>query len=91
MCTKSINEMELNFEIDETSENGQTEIRELIPAGSAIKVTHHNMYDYVRRYAFYKMVTKLSPAVKEIRKGVHDIISEQSLNGLTSEDWWLLG
>merc|ERR1712187_443699 len=55
-----------------------------------MKVSRHNIYTYVRRYANYKMVTKLQPAVKELRKGVYDVISEQSLNGLTPEDWWLL-
>ena len=37
------------------------------------------------------MVLKPEPAVKELRRGVHDVISESALNGLTPEDWWLLG
>ena len=37
------------------------------------------------------MAVKPLPAIKEIRRGVHDVISESSLNGLTPEDWWLLG
>ena len=64
---------------------------ELIQGGASCSVNNENIYDYVRRYAMYKMVTKPAPAIKEIRSGVHDVISEGSLNGLTPEDWWLLG
>ena len=64
---------------------------ELIPGGKSLPVTNDTIYDYVRRYATYKMVTKPAPAIKEIRYGVHDVISEAALNGLTPEDWWLLG
>merc|ERR1712025_1267406 len=63
---------------------------ELIPGGASLRVTEENIHDYVRRYATYKMVTKPAPAIKEIRAGVHDVISETALNGLTPEDWWLL-
>ena len=64
---------------------------ELIPGGKSLPVTNDTIYDYVRRYATYKMVTKPAPAIKEMRYGVHDVISEAALNGLTPEDWWLLG
>ena len=37
------------------------------------------------------MVLKMAPAIKELRRGVFDVITEQSLIGLTPEDWWLLG
>ena len=87
----SIDEMDLTFEIDDITSDGSTQLRELIPGGSAIKVTRQNIYNYVRRYAHFKMVTKIQPAVKELKKGVFDVISEQSLNGITPEDWWLLG
>ena len=63
----------------------------LIPGGDKLKVTNENIFDYVKRYATYKMVLKPEPAVKELRRGVHDVISESALNGLTPEDWWLLG
>ena len=56
-----------------------------------MKVTNDNIYDYVKRYAHYKMVLKPQSAIKEIRRGVQDVTSEASLNGLTPEDWWLLG
>ena len=88
---ESVEEMDLTFEIDDSTAEGATQLRELVPGGSNMKVSRHNIYTYVRRYANYKMVTKLQPAVKELRKGVYDVISEQSLNGLTPEDWWLLG
>jgi E3 ubiquitin-protein ligase EDD1 len=87
---ETVEEMDLTFEIDDSTAEGATQLRELVPGGSNMKVTRHNIYNYVRRYANYKMVTKLQPAVKELRKGVYDVISEQSLNGLTPEDWWLL-
>ena len=29
---------------------------ELIPGGREIEVTSHNVYDYVRRYAEYRMI-----------------------------------
>lgn len=88
----SVEEMDLTFEIDDsTVDEGATQLIALIPNGSSVKVTRQNIYNYVRRYAHYKMVTKIQPAVKELKRGVYDVISEQSLNGLTPEDWWLLG
>merc|ERR1712176_724030 len=78
--------LDMTFEI--VDKDNQTV--ELIPGGASLRVTEENIHDYVRRYATYKMVTKPAPAIKEIRAGVHDVISETALNGLTPEDWWLL-
>lgn len=87
---ESVADYELTFAVDDEDCDGKVSSVELIPDGAGVGVTHHNVYAYVRKYAQYKMVTKWEKAVKQLRKGVFDVVSEQSLNGLTPEDWWLL-
>ena len=94
-----LQQLDMTFEIVDNGKLNQKTVSyfldnkhvELIQGGASCSVNNENIYDYVRRYAMYKMVTKPAPAIKEIRSGVHDVISEGSLNGLTPEDWWLLG
>ncbi|CAH1996841.1 unnamed protein product [Acanthoscelides obtectus] len=63
---------------------------ELMPGGKDIEVTASNVYDYVRKYAKYRMVKVQEKAIESIRTGVFDVLPEGSLDGLTAEDLRLL-
>lgn len=63
---------------------------ELTPGGRDLEVTATNVYDYVRKYAEYRMIRSQEKAIEAIRVGVFDVIPETSLSGLTAEDLRLL-
>ncbi|KAK5646050.1 hypothetical protein RI129_004514 [Pyrocoelia pectoralis] len=81
--------LDLNFSIDLTAEEGGGSV-ELMPGGRDIEVTSANVYDYVRKYAKYKMVKAQEKAIEHMRLGVFDVLPEGSLDGLTAEDLRLL-
>ncbi|KAI4466436.1 e3 ubiquitin-protein ligase ubr5 [Holotrichia oblita] len=81
--------LDLNFSIDLCPEEGGGTL-ELIPNGKDIEVTSANVYDYVRKYAYYRMVKAQEKAIENIRTGVFDVLPEGSLDGLTAEDLRLL-
>ncbi|KRT83810.1 hypothetical protein AMK59_4307, partial [Oryctes borbonicus] len=81
--------LDLNFSIDLCPEEGGGTL-ELIPGGKDIEVTSANVYDYVRKYAYYRMVKAQEKAIENIRTGVFDVLPEGSLDGLTAEDLRLL-
>nr|XP_027205852.1 E3 ubiquitin-protein ligase UBR5-like isoform X2 [Dermatophagoides pteronyssinus] len=80
---------DFRFAIDLPPEEGGHSV-ELIPNGRNIRVTPQNVYDYVRRYAQYKMVESQEKAIKAIRAGIYDVIPRISFDGLTPEDFRLL-
>uniref|UniRef100_A0A1Y1MXK0 HECT domain-containing protein n=2 Tax=Photinus pyralis TaxID=7054 RepID=A0A1Y1MXK0_PHOPY len=61
-----------------------------MPGGRDTEVTSSNVYDYVRKYAKYKMVKAQEKAIEHMRLGVFDVLPEGSLDGLTAEDLRLL-
>lgn len=63
---------------------------ELIPHGRDIEVNSSNVYDYVRKYAEYRMVKAQEKALESIRMGVFDVLPVGALDGLTAEDLRLL-
>uniref|UniRef100_A0A1B6DHC7 HECT-type E3 ubiquitin transferase n=1 Tax=Clastoptera arizonana TaxID=38151 RepID=A0A1B6DHC7_9HEMI len=81
--------LDLNFSIDLSVEEGGGTM-DLIPGGRDIEVTAVNVYDYVRRYAEYRMLKAQSKALEGLRMGVFDVIPLGSLDGLTPEDFRLL-
>ncbi|KAK9719267.1 HECT-domain (ubiquitin-transferase) [Popillia japonica] len=81
--------LDLNFSIDLCPEEGGGAL-DLIPNGKDIEVTSANVYDYVRKYAYYRMVKAQEKAIESIRTGVFDVLPEGSLDGLTAEDLRLL-
>ncbi|VVC25628.1 Hypothetical protein CINCED_3A013222 [Cinara cedri] len=81
--------LELNFSIDLSQEEGGGSV-ELISNGVDTEVTHINVYDYVRRYAEFRMFKTQQKAFFALRSGVFDVIPESSLDGLTAEDLRLL-
>nr|XP_018904419.1 PREDICTED: E3 ubiquitin-protein ligase UBR5 isoform X3 [Bemisia tabaci] len=81
--------LELNFSVDLSAEEGGGFL-ELVPGGRDIEVTASNVYDYVRKYAEYRMVKAQSKAIDAIRQGVFDVLPPSALDGLTPEDFRLL-
>nr|CAH7746807.1 unnamed protein product [Callosobruchus chinensis] len=79
----------LNFTIDLCPQEGGGTV-ELMPGGKDIEVTATNVYDYVRKYAKYRMIKVQEKAIESIRTGVFDVLPEGSLDGLTAEDLRLL-
>lgn len=63
---------------------------ELVPGGREQEVTASNAYLYVRRYAEYRMVKSQERALGAIRMGVYDVLPNNTLEGLTAEDFRLL-
>ncbi|XP_001947833.2 E3 ubiquitin-protein ligase UBR5 isoform X3 [Acyrthosiphon pisum] len=81
--------LDLNFSIDLSQEEGGGSV-ELVSCGVDIEVTPSNVYDYVRRYAEFRMFKTQQKAFFALRSGVFDVIPESSLDGLTAEDLRLL-
>ncbi|XP_066251195.1 E3 ubiquitin-protein ligase hyd isoform X7 [Euwallacea similis] len=81
--------LDLNFTIDLGPEEGGGTM-EIVPNGKEIEVTASNVYDYVRKYAKYRMIKVQEKAIESIRTGVFDVLPEGSLDGLTAEDLRLL-
>ena len=55
--------------------------------GRDIEVTNMNIYQYVRKYAEYRMITAQEKALKRMREGLFDVIPAGSLDTLTAEDF----
>jgi E3 ubiquitin-protein ligase EDD1 len=81
--------MELTFSLDLSPDEGGRNV-ELVYGGRSIEVNESNVYDYVRKYAEYRMVKSQYKALEEIRNGVYDVIPQSALEGLTAEDLRLL-
>ncbi|XP_030767956.1 E3 ubiquitin-protein ligase UBR5 isoform X5 [Sitophilus oryzae] len=81
--------LDLNFTIDLGLEEGGGTV-EIMANGKDIEVTSSNVYDYVRKYAKYRMIKVQEKAIESIRTGVFDVLPEGSLDGLTAEDLRLL-
>ncbi|XP_046667814.1 E3 ubiquitin-protein ligase UBR5 isoform X3 [Homalodisca vitripennis] len=81
--------LDLTFSIDLNVEEGGGSL-ELIPGGRDVEVTASNVYDYVRKYAEYRMYKAQQKSLEAIRMGVFDVLPTGSLDGLTPEDLRLL-
>ncbi|XP_026278748.1 E3 ubiquitin-protein ligase UBR5 [Frankliniella occidentalis] len=82
--------LDLTFSIDLAPEEGGGSVELLSPHGRDIEVTASNVYDYVRKYAEYRMVKSQAKAIDAIRTGVFDVLPTSALDGLTAEDLRLL-
>lgn len=82
--------LDLTFTIDLSVEEGGGTAVDLIQGGRNVDVTSANVYDYVRKYAEYRMIKSQEKAIEAIRSGVFDVLPEGALDGLTSEDLRLL-
>ncbi|XP_065335384.1 E3 ubiquitin-protein ligase UBR5 isoform X2 [Cloeon dipterum] len=83
------NSLDLTFSIDLCPEEGGGSA-DLIPGGRDIEVNATNVYDYVRRYAEFRMLRAQEKALEELRTGVFDVLPAGSLDNLTAEDFRLL-
>lgn len=63
---------------------------ELVHNGRDIIVNEQNVYDYVRKYAEYRMIKTQEKALEALRLGVFDVLPETALDALTAEDLRLL-
>ncbi|XP_055486135.1 E3 ubiquitin-protein ligase UBR5-like, partial [Leucoraja erinacea] len=63
---------------------------ELVPGGANIPVTPLNVYEYVRKYAEYRMLVVAEQPLHAMRKGLLDVLPKNSLEDLTAEDFRLL-
>jgi len=87
--SQALQALDLTFNIDLCVEEGGGSI-ELIANGRDVEVTNVNIYQYVRKYAEYRMVTSQEKALKKLKEGVFDVIPAGSVDTLTSEDFRLL-
>ncbi|XP_021934340.1 E3 ubiquitin-protein ligase UBR5 isoform X2 [Zootermopsis nevadensis] len=81
--------LDLTFSIDLSVEEGGGTM-ELVSGGRDMEVTAQNVYDYVRKYAEYRMIKAQEKAIEALRTGVFDVLPAGSLDGLTAEDLRLL-
>ncbi|XP_066269411.1 E3 ubiquitin-protein ligase UBR5-like [Branchiostoma lanceolatum] len=81
--------LDLTFCIDLCREEGGGQ-HELIPGGADMAVNPANVYDYVRRYAEYRMYGCAEKALQALRSGLFDVLPRNALDGLTAEDFRLL-
>lgn len=81
--------LDLTFSIDLCIEEGGGSV-ELVTNGRDIEVSHSNIYQYVRKYAAYRMITTQEKALCKMREGLFDVIPTGSLDSLTAEDFRLL-
>ncbi|RZC39465.1 E3 ubiquitin-protein ligase hyd, partial [Asbolus verrucosus] len=61
-CNNLFTTLDLNFTIDLSPEEGGGTV-ELMPGGKDIEVTSSNVYDYVRKYAKYRMIKVQEKAI----------------------------
>jgi len=81
--------LDLTFSIELSNEEGGDMV-ELIPGGRDVAVTSQNVYEYVRRYAEYRMIKAQERALEQLKTGVLDVLPSSALEGLTAEDFRLL-
>ncbi|XP_054724980.1 E3 ubiquitin-protein ligase UBR5-like isoform X2 [Uloborus diversus] len=81
--------LDLTFCIDLCIEEGGGNV-ELVPGGRDIDVTAQNVYDYIRRYAEYRMLRSQEKALEALRSGIYDVLPSSAFEGLTAEDFRLL-
>ena len=87
--TQIFDPLDLSFSVDlgKEEEGGN---HELIEDGSKIKVDYSNVYEFVKRYAEFRMVKHAESCLQELRAGLLDVLPASALVGLTAEDFRLL-
>ena len=69
--SQALQALDLTFNIDLCVEEGGGSI-ELIANGRDVEVTNVNIYQYVRKYAEYRMVTSQEKALKKVTTSTHN-------------------
>lgn len=81
--------LELTFNIDLPNEEDGGN-HDLVENGKHIPVTCVNMYEFVKRYAEYRMVKRVEPCLQQLRQGVIDVLPASALDNITAEEFRLL-
>ncbi|XP_077989768.1 E3 ubiquitin-protein ligase UBR5-like [Glandiceps talaboti] len=81
--------LDMNFTVELCKEEGGGTM-DLIPGGAYVQVNASNVFDYVRKYAEYRMLKVAEKPIQAIRSGVYDVLPRSALDGLTAEDFRLL-
>ncbi|CAL1260917.1 unnamed protein product [Larinioides sclopetarius] len=84
---ESLRQVVVDAEAKEGNGGGNVE---LVPGGRDIEVNAQNVYDYIRRYAEYRMIRSQEKALEALRSGVYDVLPSSAFDGLTAEDFRLL-
>nr|CAH8831156.1 unnamed protein product [Trichobilharzia regenti] len=62
----------------------------LVPGGDEIEVNESNVFDFVKKYTEFKMLTAVQEPLQQLRQGVFDVLPRNAFDGLTPEDLRLL-
>lgn len=81
--------LDLTFNIDLPKEEGGSN-HDLIENGSKILVDCLNMYEFVRKYAEFRMVKHVEQCLQELKNGIYDVLPANAFEGMTPEDFRLL-
>ncbi|KAI1718350.1 HECT-domain (ubiquitin-transferase) domain-containing protein [Ditylenchus destructor] len=81
--------LQLTFAVDISAEEGGG-ILELKPDGGNIPVTKENVLEYIYLFVEHRLLGNHVKCLEAIRRGVFDVVPQDSLNGLTSEDMRLI-
>ncbi|CAF4535879.1 unnamed protein product, partial [Rotaria sp. Silwood2] len=84
-----INDLHLTFSMAVTEKEGG-ETYDLIPNGSSKDVTYSNLYEFIKRYAEFRMIHLVEQSLQHLRLGVYDVLPSTSLDYLSPEDFRLL-
>ena len=81
--------LDLTFNIDLSKEEDGSN-HDLIDNGSNVDVNKNNMYEFVKRYAEFRMIKRIEQCCNHLKMGIYDVLPSNSLNGLNAEDFRLL-
>ncbi|CAF4288373.1 unnamed protein product [Rotaria magnacalcarata] len=84
-----INDLHLTFSLAVTEKEG-SETYDLVTDGSLKDVTYSNLYEFIKRYAEFRMITLVEQSLQHLRLGVFDVLPSNSLDYLSPEDFRLL-
>nr|CDS34709.1 E3 ubiquitin protein ligase hyd [Hymenolepis microstoma] len=91
-----VSDFGLNFSLVLAPEEGgnvanpSLQLHQLVSGGDGIDVDAETVFEYVKRYAEFKMLDVAKDALEQIRLGVFDVLPVNALDGLTPEDLRLL-
>ena len=81
--------LELSFNIDLSKDEDGGNF-DLLQNGANIEVNKTNMYEFVKRYAEFRMIKHVEKCCEQLKLGVYDVLPANSLNDLNAEDFRLL-
>ena len=81
--------LDLTFNIDLPKEEGGSN-HDLVENGSKILVDCLNMYEFVKKYAEFRMVKHVEQCLQELKNGIYDVLPANAFEGMTPEDFRLL-